>query len=221
MPNCISSISPILSSSTATKICETKKQVTRFCPYVTVARTVHINDYSPGENEATWSSQAELKSSQLEIRATIKQIVGLGGSHRSDRPSNDYCDRGLESRTPKGMKQKMDKRQRAQRIVFRLQDGQDEEGIFDPDTIAFAYKQLTRGSQLEAQERGTRDRVEAIVSVDQFDVASSFAKSPSIVPQCTQCSRQCTQCSRQCTQCSRPADISPPLKANKVMGRAA
>jgi hypothetical protein len=174
---------------------------------VTVAPTVHINDYSPGEKEATWSSRAELKSSQLEIRATIKQIVGLDGSHRSDRTSSDNCDRGLESRTPEGMKQKMDRRGRAQHIVLRLQDGQDEEGIFDPETIAFAYKQLTRGSQLEAQERGRRDRVEAIVSVDQFDVARSFAKSPPIVP--------------QCTQCSRPADISPPLKANKVMGRAA
>ena len=134
------------------KACKTKK--VSFCETVRMKRTLHINDYTQREIEATWYSKADMEP----IRREILQTVQLMESGRTaDIDDVIYCQRGLEFRTEQGARLRQRNKDLSREAVLDEQDFQECSGYSDIEAIASVYVHSTYQCQVAAHILGLTD----------------------------------------------------------------
>jgi hypothetical protein len=124
---------------------------------VKVNTVIHLNHFSVEEFECCWYQKADLQRIKEELLLTVK-LMKIG-----DLPKDTlrYCRRGTEFRTREGALRRLLNKEVARDTVHDEQDGQWNEGIFDPDVLASVYIAATRQCQVEAELMGSKDEKDA------------------------------------------------------------
>jgi hypothetical protein len=119
---------------------------------------LHICDYAAEERKACWYSPTELQN----IKLAAKQIVieMIQGKVEDDQ----WCSRGLEARTRKGRREKIESRFHARSAVLMEQNDQVISGLYDPEKMADIYHECTEYHQTVAEMIGAHDAREAALT---------------------------------------------------------
>jgi hypothetical protein len=146
---------PLLCASAKNKAGRDRKVT--FYERVKVNTVIHLNHFSVEEFECCWYQKADLQRIKEELLLTVK-LMKIG-----DLPKDTlrYCRRGTEFRTREGALRRLLNKEVARDTVHDEQDGQWNEGIFDPDVLASVYIAATRQCQVEAQLMGSKDEKDA------------------------------------------------------------
>ena len=132
------------------------KSVT-FNKSVKVRPVLHCKDYTKAELNASFYNQYEISAIRTAMKFAAKALEE-GTIQRHDVDDNEqFCIRGLESRTQKGHVQRSNNKKESRRIVLVEQRRQKQSGKFDPSYISYLYKESTRISLLMAQEIAMED----------------------------------------------------------------
>ena len=123
-----------------------------FSSEVLVKRTLHCNNYSDDEIEATWFNDADFQRIRKEIEITVDLMES---GEKIDE--SKYCSRGLESYTTTGADQKAQNRIRAADQVFDEQHLQWSKGLNNPDRLSEVYQAFSIGSSIAARMAGRMD----------------------------------------------------------------
>eukprot|EP00934_Nitzschia_sp_Nitz4_P004320 Nitzschia sp. Nitz4//scaffold94_size78252//48613//49158//NITZ4_005471-RA/size78252-processed-gene-0.53-mRNA-1//-1//CDS//3329560389//4310//frame0 len=122
-----------------------------------VRTTLHINNYTDEEFEATWFSQEESASLHRETKRVVKMLEKGKGIEESDT----FSARGLACRTSSELRRRLNLRVRARKVVHEEQERQREADIDDPERISYLYSLAAKGALQEAVAKGVEDEVAA------------------------------------------------------------
>ena len=128
------------------------KRSASFSPHVRVKRTLHINNYSDDEVEATWYGDSDFQRIHDEINYTVDLIEK---SEHID--TSKYCTRGLEFRTRAGAQQRRRNKIDARNATLDEQDFQWTEGLNDPDMLSKVYQRKSHTCLVAAHMAGLMD----------------------------------------------------------------
>lgn len=157
-----------------------------FQDYVTLRNTIHRNDYTPEEKAATWINGEEF-ASMKEVRKQTLKIMSRAEragatSYKNYGDDEDFCTRGLESKTRMGSRRKKFNMLEATMAVLdeqlendmyrqRHDDHQPQSQYNDgislvalrkaQERLASVYIARTSHCRAEASLRGRRDEIEA------------------------------------------------------------
>mmetsp|Transcript_3792 Transcript_3792/g.4209 ORF Transcript_3792/g.4209 Transcript_3792/m.4209 type:complete len:187 (-) Transcript_3792:28-588(-) len=123
-----------------------------------------LSDFTLREIKDTWYDGHDLRRMRREVGEDASQLIELGDTYDHDNHiDNDVmCFRGLESRTPQGMRQKKQNRFNNYTAVFLEIDFQEEVGFIDEDAIARACYMYSNDCLVSAQRIAKQDEIEAI-----------------------------------------------------------
>ena len=139
--------------STATVV---KKNVA-FADLVYIRTTLHINDYSDDEYETTWYKRADYQ----QFKRSFSKTVRVGNA--VDEAGEEHCMRGLEFRTPKGLRRRRDNKFVGKCAVLDQQDRMlATEGKRNDEALGKGYRTVTRHCQNEARAVALKDQLEAL-----------------------------------------------------------
>lgn len=144
-------------ASTATA--EPRRRCVSFHPSVLRYGTIHLNDMADDEIEAVWFNVEEMIEIKERTKADAKKLEN-GTISKKD----DFCFRGLECRTIRGMMSKRNDRVAAYNAVFFELDSQEAKenfSAYDDEAIADAYFMVTDPCQQTAEFIGRKDELEA------------------------------------------------------------
>ena len=155
---------------------KTKKSVVvSFFESVRVKKTLHINDYTQDEIDATWYNEMEVATIRFNTKLFVQEMEStkkkkkkncckLQHQHQQQQHEEDDEEeetettaRGLECRTKLGQKRKFTLRRMSQLIVLDEQYRQFVMDEIDPDYLALLYKQSCEQCVLEARQLGEQD----------------------------------------------------------------
>jgi hypothetical protein len=123
----------------------TKKSVS-FHEKVRARVSLHINDYSAEEIQATWLNAADMQRIRREMRYTV-QMMKFGSSF----DENEYSIRGLEHGTSEGSQSRRKNRSEAVKAVLNEQYRQVAGDSIDEQDLAKVYKVCASPCQIAAQ----------------------------------------------------------------------
>lgn len=129
-----------------------KSKTVTFKETATARTTTHINDYTAKEIRACWYSDSERS-------AIRKQVVAEAAAAADDE--SKVCPRGLEALVGSSAEQRREAKFTAMLAVLQEQELQRDEGSYDPEYIALAYKQCTACCRESALILGFNDQEEA------------------------------------------------------------
>merc|ERR1712194_747916 len=118
-----------------------------------------LSDFTSREIKNAFYDRHDLRRMRAEVRSDARQLMELGDTHIDD---DVMCFRGLESRTPQGMRQKKQNRVNNYNAVFLEIDFQEEVGFIDEDAIARACSMYSNDCLVSAQWIAKQDEIEAI-----------------------------------------------------------
>lgn len=126
---------------------------------VGVRQVLHLNDFTAAEHYKCWYSHDDIQRFNVDLKLTVR-LMELG-----DLPydTKDYCRRGTEYLTHKGLQRRVQNKLNSRNAVFDEQDAQWDRGVFDADAIAEVYRKasehclkaariLALGDQLHSNE---------------------------------------------------------------------
>ena len=146
-----------------------------FFESVRVKKTLHINDYTQDEIDATWYNEMEVATIRFNTKLFVQEMEStkkkkkkncckLQHQHQQQQHEEDDEEeetettaRGLECRTKLGQKRKFTLRRMSQLIVLDEQYRQFVMDEIDPDYLALLYKQSCEQCVLEARQLGEQD----------------------------------------------------------------
>jgi hypothetical protein len=139
-----------------------RPQESRFVAFderVRVRKTIHINNYSHDEVDATWYSKEELQAIKKDIRHVAKLIEdGLV----TNRWGNDYSFRGVDLHVPDAARRRtVDKSVHCEAVLME-QDLQVEVGSCDPESMASVSRRYSKKSAELAHKVALIDEIEAL-----------------------------------------------------------
>jgi len=141
----------------------------RFSPVIQVKEIVHINDMTPEDIMHTWYQPSDYNAIKRKVGPLIRKVLQCcDDNHGAAREAL----RGLESKTPKGMKQRKRNRLNAYFAVFEEQEQQKCERRFDANRLAAKCAQATASSQAAAHSMGIKD--EMVVKWEQQKLRKQF-----------------------------------------------
>lgn len=158
---------PLASSVVTTK--KSNKRVS-FSKTVHCKEMRHIKDYSEEEIQMFWLTTPDY----LLIKSTIKQTLSMMMNGNTNFESDEeFCTRGLESRTRAGARARSYSKLRTRSAVLNEQDMQREEGFHDAYILATVSMEQTASSRAWAQAIAVED----YRSIQDYlaDVSQSFA----------------------------------------------
>jgi hypothetical protein len=121
---------------------------------------LHINDYTDNEVDACWYDDYENEMMQKEMLSVVTLLKN--GMLEHDTEQN--CRRGLlECHTPEVALQRLKNRTAVREAVHEEQEFQWDEGIWEPEYIARAYKAASPTSQANAHDIALQDQLDAIM----------------------------------------------------------
>ena len=123
-----------------------------FSRNVCVKRTLHINNYSDNEIEATWLGDSDYERIRKEMDYTIDLM-----ERRKAIDSGKYTTRGLESRTTKGAFQRFQNKLVARKVVLDEQDLQWSSGVKSTEMLSKAYQIASKKCRTPAYIHGLTD----------------------------------------------------------------
>ena len=127
------------------------KQVS-FHSHVRIRHTLHINDYTREETQATWMTKDDLTRFRQEAMYTI-DLMNRG----CEINESLYCRRGLEFMTKDGKKLKQKNKHLGQMTVFSEQEMQELDGVSDPELLSELYEDSSYPSRVAAYVMGLSD----------------------------------------------------------------
>jgi hypothetical protein len=133
---------------------ERQRRTLSFSSTVDVHEVLHVREFSLDEIRSSWYSNKEIK-------AMKKRNKRIAAQSEKENDANDYCLRGLETKTVRGSSQKRQRKSTAREAVFLEQRRQQEQGVEDPEAIAEAYYDCTDYCQATAHMMGLRDALMA------------------------------------------------------------
>lgn len=140
-----------ISSSTAPE--KSNKHVT-FSKTVHCKEMRHIKDYNEEEIQTFWLTTPDY----LLIKSTIRQTLDMMmNGYTILENDEEFCARGLESRTKVGARARSYSKLRTRSAVLNEQDMQREEGFHDPYILATVSMEQTAASRAWAQAIAMED----------------------------------------------------------------
>jgi hypothetical protein len=137
----------------------------------------HLNDYTKAELEMMWMTMPDY----LMIRAVIKTtVLMMMRGEMVSEDDEDFCPRGLESKTKLGSRARSRAKLRARFAVLNEQDIQREESFEDPHLIAMAYIDESEESRASAQAKADQDERCARDYLADTQIHGYFARSTKI-----------------------------------------
>jgi hypothetical protein len=133
---------------------ERQRRTLSFSSTVDVHEVLHVGDFSLDEIRSSWYSHKEIKVMK-------KRSKRIATQSEKENDENDYCLRGLETKTVRGSSQKRQRKSTARKAVFLEQRRQQEQGLENPEAIAEAYYDCTDYCQATAHMMGLRDALMA------------------------------------------------------------
>mmetsp|Transcript_31026 Transcript_31026/g.51669 ORF Transcript_31026/g.51669 Transcript_31026/m.51669 type:complete len:274 (-) Transcript_31026:447-1268(-) len=137
-----------------------RKQVSFAVAYKLVYETIHISEYTPDERCASWYNIRDLKSFKRDRRDTARRID-------QGRMYDDDCVRGVENATHSGSRLRHHHIVDGINSVLNEQDLQDQDGKWNPDSLAFIYRVASEESVHLARKRGLQDQTEIWEDLEQ------------------------------------------------------
>ena len=127
-----------------------------FSPDVLVKRTLHINNYSDDEIEATWFGDIDFDRIRKEIAYTVDLMETL-----KVVDENKYSTRGLEFRTTKGAQHRLRNKLESRNAILDEQDFQWRSGVNSPETLSEVYERSCTKCRVTAHMVGLMDEIMA------------------------------------------------------------
>jgi hypothetical protein len=152
---------------TASRRSSTRKYIS-FAGNTQICETLHIDEYSTEEVQATWYSKSELQDIKNAIRDVVirnvsndkNSIIPRRGS--GDDKEEESCKRGFEGFSKHGAAQKRKNKMDAAMALFSEQECQKDYGIVDDEALALLYGSCTRHCQAVAHARALQDELVAL-----------------------------------------------------------
>jgi hypothetical protein len=143
---------------------------------VYVQETIHVNDYTDNEIDATWYTREDFKNQKAEFAITVRMLA-------TDRYSGDddiHCARGLEYRHREGAKLRQKNKLNGLMSVLEEQSRQQLVGEENDEKISKAYIQANYHCRHAALEMGLFDEDEVFGVIDDTSYGS---RSTSLISQ--------------------------------------
>jgi hypothetical protein len=166
-------------SSSTTKMTKVIERSVSFSPSVAFRNIIHISDYTNEEIAACWYDDVDLELFKVDDIQTTLWLMANG--YLDVINDERICARGLESCTQTGKASKRQRREAAIDVVMDELELQMDEGITDPEMIAFAYFEKTRLSKALARVMGLSDQ-EAVRSQEPQKPLVLVQKMPNQEP---------------------------------------
>jgi hypothetical protein len=164
-------------SITTTTSSSSSSSSVSFSASVTQYKSIHLNDMTEEEVNATWFEREEMHQMKETVKSEAKQL--------EDKVlDDDVCVRGLESRTRRGMKLKRRNRVSAYNALFFEIDCQEEEQgcLHDDEAIADAYFAVTDPCQQWAEKVAKKDELEAKKIYDNSSLKDANDETKVVAP---------------------------------------
>jgi hypothetical protein len=136
-----------------------------FFPHATQFEHFHLSEYTEEEKSNTWYSRRELRDIQEDNHETIQWMVNgcrSSSSSSSNMMSDDeeeFCSRGMEYKTPVGMRMRMRHRFESKEACLRYQISEWNHGRDAcPERLAALYGRYTQNSAHVARLAAKMDR---------------------------------------------------------------
>jgi len=120
---------------------------------VYVQETIHINDYTDSEFDATWHTRQDLKDQKAEFAVTVRMIVD--GRYFGD--DEFHCARGLEFRHREGAKERQSNKLKGLMSVLVEQERQQIVGEENDEKIAQVFINANFHCRHAAHQMGLHD----------------------------------------------------------------
>lgn len=127
------------------------KKTVSFSKRVMVRRSLHLNNYTRGEIEATWYNEQEY----LDMKRFTRTLVSILEQRGTYEQSVVEGEAGLVQYTRKGRRLRAQRKQDSRDRVLDEQQHQLDCGIQDADWIAYVYGEVTYMSRRDAFETAT------------------------------------------------------------------
>lgn len=133
---------------------ELSKKSLHFAPKIKVNLIPLVFDYSEEEKQSCWYTAIEIRTIKAECAATVRKVI----EEQKHLNADTECFRGLEYRTPDGMRKRIWNKQTALDAVLDRQDilwklDKTDEG----KSIALAYRKYSVSCQEAAHQLGLED----------------------------------------------------------------
>ena len=133
------------------------KKTVSFSKNAKMKGTLHLDDYTTEEIQATWYARTEMKQIREDVRLTVK-LMDEGLLSSKDNEDSEYCTRGLECRTSRLSPIKTHNKRIARDVVLDEQDYQQFQLMTcDPERLATVYNRVTYQCQVKASMVGLSD----------------------------------------------------------------
>jgi hypothetical protein len=139
------------SSSSATAAKVGRKLSVSFHPHALIYDHIHVHDLSDNEKNRTWYSRRDLHRIKRETEDTVQRMM-MGSSSNGV----GFCSRGLEYRTPIGVKLHQKHRWDALTAVLEYQYKHWRSGV-KPESLARVYSDYTKHSSRVSRLMATID----------------------------------------------------------------
>jgi hypothetical protein len=145
--------------STGSRRSSTKKCIS-FAENIQIRETLHIDEYSAEEVQATWYTKRELQDIKNAIRDVVTQ--NFSKDKTNSIQEEESCNRGFEGFSKYGAAQKKKNKMDAAMALFSEQECQKDYGIVDDEALALLYASCTRHCQAVAHSRALQDELVAL-----------------------------------------------------------
>jgi hypothetical protein len=153
---------------------------------VYVQETIHVNDYSDDEMDATWYTRDDFKNQKAEFAITVRMLA----TNRYSGDDDIHCARGLEYRHREGAKERQKNKLNGLMSVLEEQERQQLVGEENDEKISQAYVQANYHCRHAALEMGLFDEDEVFGPMDDSSYGS---RASSMVSQAdSEASSECT-----------------------------
>ena len=140
-----------------------KRRRIQFRPTVTVVKIPPISAFSQDEIESTWYTREEFHQRRQHLKVVTTLLNGVPNcAYLQQPPTTSVCTHGLLSTRERDERREII--DTAVDAVLMEQEYQDNEMIYEPETLADVYFMFTRDSQWEACERAHHHAMDIIQS---------------------------------------------------------
>jgi hypothetical protein len=135
------------------------RRTVAFSEAVTIRTTLHVNNYTDDEIDACWYDDYENEMMRKEMRSVLILLQNC----MLEQDTEQYCRRGLECHTREVALQRLKNKTAVLEAVFEEQEFQWDEGIWEPEYIAHAYKAACPTYQANAHAIALKDQLDAML----------------------------------------------------------
>lgn len=130
---------------------EPERKFVTFYPRVVVKRVPSLKTCPEEDLSRIWFDNYEFVAIRNENKLISERMMN------NEPLGPNECSRGLEYRTPEGMKQRIENKKRARCAVLEEQERQWDAGLYDPEALRIISRMVSSASQKASLQVGLND----------------------------------------------------------------